>query len=140
MATWSSEVQEFEAFLVQQGLSRTRREESGSFDNKFVEYSDGRVAVRVVCEKSVWHVLVSDAVARPEEWYDAAVIRDLLGGRGKDILPLSSQIAIVETNWQAIRSRFSTKQRDDSHAQLDLLRRARVKRLFPGLRGPGVST
>jgi hypothetical protein len=139
MAAWPSEVSAFEAFLTQQGLSRTAREVSGSFDNRFVEYSDGRLAVRVVCEKSVWHVEVSDVAARPADWYDAAVLRDLLGGRGKDVLSLSSQIAIVESNWQGIRSQFSARQRDGSHVRLAQLRKERVKRRFPGLRGPGVS-
>lgn len=137
MATWPSELAGFESFLSQQGLARTRREESSSFDNKLVEYSDGTLSVRVVCDRGVWHVEVSDIANLPGEWYDAALVRDLLGGRGMDVLPLSAQIAIVETDWHAIRSRLAPTRRQASHARLAELRKERANRRFPGLRHPG---
>ena len=135
MSKWPSDVAQFEAFLAQQGLVRTKREESGGFDNKVVEYADGRLAVRVVCEKSVWFVEVSDTDGQPGEWYDAAIVRDLLGGSGPDVLSLQDQIAIVRDNWRTIARRFGPSDRAESHARVDRLRKQRVRRLFPGLRG-----
>jgi len=133
MATWPNAVAQFEKFLVGHGLRRTRRKETGVFENKSVEYSDGRLGVRVVCEKSVWFVEISDVAGHPEEWYDAAIIRDLLGGRGEDALPLASQIAVMESNWEAIRSLFDLARRGGTHSRLDGLRKQRVRRMFPGL-------
>lgn len=139
MSKWPGDVAQFESFLIRQGLVRTRREESGSFDNKVVEYTNGRLAVRVVCEKSVWFVEVSDPEGQPGEWYDAAIVRDLVGGRGPDVLPLQDQIAIVRDNWRVIARQFGPSRRADSHVRVDQLRKQRVKRLFPGLRRSGPS-
>ena len=110
-----------------------RREEQPVFNNKVLQYGNADIGVRVVSDKGIWYIEVADVAGHPNEWYDAAILRDLLLGSGEDVLPLADQVEFVETQWPAIINRFTPAQREDTHAQLSSLRKDRAKRRFPGL-------
>ena len=82
----------------------------------------------------MWIVYVSDVAGRPDEWYDVALIRDLLVGPGEDVLSLADQVRIVEDNWAAIKLSFGTSRRQETHARLAHLYDERLDRRLPGLR------
>ncbi|HWE01863.1 MAG TPA: hypothetical protein VG326_05585 [Tepidisphaeraceae bacterium] len=132
-STWPKEVADFEAFLTNAGLVCQRREEQAAFGNKVLQYGNASIAVRLVSDRGVWYVEVADAAGRPTDWYDAAILRDLLNGRGDDVLPLRNQIETVEINWPQIVSGFDPAQSKNTHARLALLRRERAQRRFPGV-------
>lgn len=134
--TWPKVVADFETFLQKVGMACRRHEDQAVFGNKILQCENANIEVRVVSDRDVWFVEVADIVTRPNEWYDAAILRDLLLGRGEDVLSLTDQVEIVETNWPAIVGHFSSAQREDTHARLALLRRERAERRFPGLYGP----
>jgi hypothetical protein len=127
-------VTRFEAFLEEQGLAcqSCKGPDLAFFGNTCLQYGNDFVRIRLVSDRSLWTVGVADA-ARPDEWYDVGILRDLLVGLGEDVLPLSEQIAFIRTNWQAILDRFNPWQREETHARLSALRMDRVKRLFPAL-------
>jgi hypothetical protein len=126
-SNWPQDVLDFEAFLLSEGLACRKREESENFGNKFVEYSNAEFGARVVCDRGQWYADVCDSKALPKQWYDAAIIRDLLLGPGEDVLPFSEQLQIIERNWDAIRNCFDL---EGTHAKLASLKQERVKRRF----------
>jgi hypothetical protein len=133
-STWPKAVVDFEAFLRRAGLMCRCRKEFEAFDNKLAQYDNASIGVRVECDRSIWITAVADIAARPDEWYDAAILRDLLVGLGEDVLSFPDQIRIVRMNWPLIVSCFGHARREDTHVRLAILRRERLKRLFPSLR------
>jgi hypothetical protein len=129
---WPNAVTDFEVFLKKEGLVCCEREVAQVFDNKFVQYENADIAVRVVCDRSFWVIQVADVPIRVNGWYDTAILRDLLIGSGEDVLLLPEQIKIIETNWSAILDRFSAAKREDTRARLERLENERMKRRLPG--------
>lgn len=131
--TWPTTVAAFEVFLEKAGLMRQRCEEQPAFNNKVLQYGNATIGVRVVSDRGIWYAELADVASHPSEWYDAAILRDLLLGCGEDVLPLDDQIAFFETRLPAILDRFSPAQSADTHKRLAELRRDRAERRFPGL-------
>ena len=131
-SVWPTAVTDFEAFLKKEGLVCREREIAKSFDNKFVQYENANIGVRVVCDRSFWSVEIADIAGRPDEWYDTAIVRDLILGLGEDVLKLPEQIKIIEANWSTILDRFSAAKRADTYARLKHLENERMKRRLPG--------
>ena len=129
---WPAAIRDFEAFLQEAGLVCQRRgEDQAAFGNKLLQYGSPNIGVRIVSDRGTWSVEIAEVVTRPDEWYDAAILRDLLVGRGEDVLSLSDQIKIIETSWPVLIERFCPAHREDTHRQLALLRKERSKRRFP---------
>lgn len=133
MATTPKAVSKFESWLAARGMPLVRREGDGIQAGRVAVYSDGHLAVRVELDRGVWMLLVADAIAHPDIWYDPAILREALGRAGSDTPMLDEQIAILESNWDQIRGLFESERRSETHARLDALRKRRVHRLFPGL-------
>jgi hypothetical protein len=131
--TWPKEVMGFEAFLVDAGLVCQQRTTETVFGNEIVQYGGPGIGVRVGSDRGVWFVEVADSDTRPGEWYDAALLRDFVLGNGEDVLTLAEQIGTIRDNWPVIVESFRPARRDDTHAQLSLLRKERAKRRFPNL-------
>jgi hypothetical protein len=131
--TWPKTVVDFEDFLRGIGMACQLRAEQSVFGNKMLQYADAIVGVRIVSDRGVWFVEIADIASRPDEWYDAAILRDLLLGPGEDVLSLPTQIEFVEVKWQDIVSQFGAGLREETHARLAVLRKERAKRRFPGL-------
>lgn len=133
-ATWPDAIQDFELFLAKAGLTpQERLEDPAATGNRLVQYGGVDIAVRVVSDRYKWYVEVAEPVTQPADWYDAAILRDLLVGRGEDVLSLPEQIGFVQTNWAGIVGCFDPVHREDSHSRLVVLRRERVRRRIPGL-------
>ena len=132
-SNWPRVIDDFAKFLTDAGLQFQSRKEEAVFNNKVLEYDGQRVNVRIVSDRSIWYVEVADASHQSHEWYDSAILRDLLLGSGEDVLPLQRQIEIIETNWPAIISLFSPSQEEHTHSRLAILREERAKRRFPNL-------
>lgn len=130
-AEWPDKFGRFEEFLSAQGLSCQRRETTPRYGEKLAQYGNGRIAVRILSERGVWWAEVADIAGRPDEWYDAAIVRDLIKGRGEDVLPITEQMRIIEDNWSAIADAFAPANREETHKRLDILRNERAKRRFP---------
>lgn len=133
--TWPPETGRVDEFTSWAGLKPTRHVVSGSFGDRLQEYASPTLAVRVVRDRGQWSIDVSDREGRPDEWYDAALLRDLLGGGGNDVLTFPEQVAVVERHWKEIAVRFGADRREETHARLAALRRERMERRFPGLKG-----
>jgi hypothetical protein len=131
-SSWPKAITDLEGFLDRVGLKCERREEEASFSNKLLQYEGKPVKVRAVSDRGIWFVEVADAQARSNQWYDVAIIRDLLIGQGEDVLPLQEQVDLLEQNWPAICSRFSPSEREYTSARLALLRQERTRRRLPG--------
>ncbi|MDQ2834433.1 MAG: hypothetical protein M3Y50_11925 [Acidobacteriota bacterium] len=132
-SNWPRVVDDFAKFLTDAGLQFQTRKEEAVFSNKTLQYGGQSINVRIVSEKGVWYVEIADASHQSNEWYDAAILRDLILGPGEDVLSLQSQIEIIETNWAAINSLFSPSQEKHTHPRLAILREERAKRRFPNL-------
>ncbi len=130
---WPKEITEFEAFLDQAGLACQRREASEFFGDRLLQYGSAAIGVRIASDRGIWDVLVADLSGAPDEWYDAAILRDLVLGSGEGVLPLADQIDFVEGKWPAIVRCIDSVNARDSHARLGLLENERVKRPFPGI-------
>jgi hypothetical protein len=130
---WPREVVSFEAFLGRAGLVRQRIDQRPEFGNKLLQCGNAHVAVRIISDRGIWYVEVTDVAGRLDEWYDAGIVRDLLLGSSEDVLTLRAQIEFVEAHWSEIVNRFAQVQRDETHARLKSLRAARTKRQFPDL-------
>lgn len=125
------ELEEFEAFLTQQGLTCVRREEVPRATYRVVEYAAGYIAVRAESDRKCWIVEVAEKETRPKDWYDTAILRDVLIGEGPSRLPLPDRFKIMQTIWPAILDAFSPERRAETHAQLAALRKIRFERVFP---------
>lgn len=132
MATTPQAVIRFENWLAAHGMPLVRRLGDGIQTGTVAVYSDGHLAVRVEFDRGVWMILVADARAHPDIWYDPALLREALGQAGGDAPMLEEQVAIVKSNWDQIRGLFESERRTETHARLDALRKRRVHRLFPG--------
>lgn len=133
LRTWPPETGRVDEFTSWAGLKPTRHQVSGSFGDRLQEYASPSLALRVVRDKGQWSVDVSDREGRPDEWYDAALLRDILEGGGSDVLTFEEQVAVVERGWKEIAVRFAPDRRDETHARLAALRQKRSERRFPGL-------
>lgn len=127
-------VANFEVFLRERGLicQSSRGPDPAFFGNTCLQYRGNFICIRLASDRSLWAVDVADA-ARPDMWYDVGILRDLLIGRGEDVLPLPDQIAFIRTNWQAILDCFNPDQREKTHARLSEMMASRAKRRFPAL-------
>jgi hypothetical protein len=104
---WPEPVAGFEEFLKGAGLTCLRRETDSESGGKLLQYGSAIVGVRLIFDRCAWLVEVAGVGSRPDEWYDAAVLRDLLaGGQSADTLPLAQQIEFVGANWRAIVRAF----------------------------------
>jgi hypothetical protein len=130
---WPEAVADFKVFCSQAGLVCQRREEHASFGNKMVQYGSASVGLRVVSDRGIWFVEVADFTHHPNEWYDAAILRDLLIGPGADVLTLPDQIEFVEMSWPQILSGFGSERNIDTHERLARLRGERLRRRLPQL-------
>jgi hypothetical protein len=132
---WPETLAAFEAFLKEKGLYCQLRgpvpRSAERYGEKMLQYTNDKITVRIVSESSKGSVEIAD-IALPDEWYDAALLRDLFKGRVEDRLPVSEEIGIIEDNWLAITDAFSDANRETTHTDLKLLRNERAKRLFPG--------
>ncbi len=86
LRTWPPETGRIDEFTSWAGLKPTRHLVSGSFGDRLQEYASPTLALRVVRDRGQWSVDVCDRDGRPDEWYDAALLRDLLDGGGSDVL------------------------------------------------------
>lgn len=134
LRTWPPETGRVDEFASWVGLKPTQHQVFGSFGDRLQEYANPTLALRVVRDRGQWSVDVSDREGRPDEWYDAALLRDLLEGGGGDVLTFPEQVAVVEREWTEIVVRFAPDRREETHARLAVLRRERGGRVFPGLR------
>jgi len=130
---WPEALPEFEGFLKASGLDCQKRGTVPQYGEKLALYGNGRIAVRVWSERGRWFLDVGDTWGRPDEWYDAALIRDLVGEGGSDVLPITEQINVIRKNWPSIIEAFSVDESGQSHERLASLRNERVRRLFPGM-------
>jgi hypothetical protein len=138
-SSWPNAIINLERFLDRVGLKCERREEEASFGNKLLQYEGELAKVRAVSDRGVWFVEVADAQAQSNQWYDVAILRDLLIGQGEDVLPLQEQVDLLERNWPAICSRFSPSEREYTSTRLAILRQERARRRLPGFfRSPPV--
>ncbi len=118
---------EFVAFLKRMGLRHRSQAREGLYKDDV--YAGPVVAVQIGDEMGERFVAVADA-KKPKEWYDPALLRDLLVGPGNDYLSFNEQIAVVQDNWPAIVDAFgSWNSRRKTHRQLDRLRDTREERL-----------
>jgi hypothetical protein len=132
-STWPNTVVDFERFLSGAGFVCQHRKELSTFSNKIIEYANSSVGVRVVSDRGIWFVEVADILNQPKEWYDAAILRDLVLGPGEDVLPLPEQIQIIKENLPTIVRLFDPSEREVTLTRLNLLRKERAKRRFPGI-------
>ena len=127
-----NEIGTFEAFLLNKGLVCERRvgPDRKVFGNRILQYGNGIIGVQLVLDRSIWLIDIADVASRPNEWYDFAIVLELLVHHGIDVMPLNTQIEMVQTNWQSIIDCFGPQHREKTHTQLDSLRKERAKRLF----------
>src|SRR6266436_4042968 len=116
VSDWPAAVSSFQDFLASAGLSLMHREEQPTLSNKLGQYGGACIGVRVVADMGVWYVEVADIGGRPNEWYDGALLRDLLIGRGPDVLPIEEQVQLIEQCWPRIATLFDETQRATTHA------------------------
>jgi hypothetical protein len=124
---WPEPVAALQKFLKGAGLICMCCEidpESG----KRLQYGNAIIAVRLVFDRCTWLVEVAEMRFQSTEWYDAAILQDLLSGQSEDVLPLSRQIEIVKANWAAIVRTFGPMQIHDTRMRLAFLRLMRAKR------------
>jgi hypothetical protein len=123
-ATPSDQILELEAFLERNGLVCQRREgpDPNSFGNRVVQYGNSDIGVRLVLDRGIWSVAVADLVGRRGDWYDAAILRDLLFGASGKALSLPDRIQLIKENWLEIVARFRSDRRDKTHGELAALR------------------
>ena len=93
--SWPKAITDFEEFLKRTGLQCERRQEEASFGNKLLQYSGPFMSVRAVSDRGIWFIEVAGGEARSDQWYDVAILRDLLVGPGEDVLPLQEQVDFV---------------------------------------------
>jgi len=131
---WPEVVRDFEGFLTKEGLMfQQRLEDQAAYGNKLLQYGNADILVRIVSDRDIWYIEVAEANTQPNEWYDAAIVRDLLIGSGEDVLSFTEQMDFIRTNWEAIVQCFGLTRREESHNQLATLRTERVRRRIPGL-------
>jgi transposase len=117
---------------------RTARNRS-RIGRQVLQYGNAIIAVRLVFDRCAWLVEVAETRFRPDEWYDAAMLLDLLTGHSEDALPLARQIEIVTANWRAIVRIFGPDRVHDTRMRGAFLRLVRAKRAgTPPARGHAV--
>ena len=131
---WPPEAGSVDEFTSWEGMPLSHHVESGAFGDRLMEYASPTLALRLVRDKGQWSVDVSDREGRPDEWYDAALLRNLLEGEGGDVLTFAEQVTVVESRWKEIAGAFGPERRGETHARLAALRKERLQRLVPDLR------
>jgi hypothetical protein len=129
---WPEALGAFEDFLKGKGLVCECRGTVPRYKEKLALYGNDKIAVRVLSERGVWFADVADIAARPDEWYDAEILRYLVTGRD-EALSIAEQLRAIEENWVAILDSFTPVHRDETHKRLEVLRKERSRRMFPGL-------
>jgi hypothetical protein len=133
---WPEPVAAFQKFLTGAGLTCLWHEHDRESGGKLLQYSNAVVAVRFVFDQCVWLLEIADVRARPSDWHDAAILRDLLhGGRVQDVLELTEQIEMVQKNWPAIVRAFAPERSADTHRRLAFLSLERAKRRAAASKG-----
>src|SRR5882724_1761111 len=98
---WPEVVRDFEGFLTKEGLMfQQRLEDQAAYGNKLLQYGNADILVRIVSDLDIWYIEVAEANTQPNEWYDAAIVRDLLIGSGEDVLSFTEQMDFIRTNWE----------------------------------------
>jgi hypothetical protein len=134
---WATSIAKFEDFLKGQGMRLEHREEYASFGSKLFRYAGGSIAVRVVSDKGIWFVEIRSVQAADTQWYDTAIIRELLHGSAvEEVMSLEQQTNFVERDWPAIVRCFDPSDWHRTSTQLSILRLERTKRRNPGLSAP----
>lgn len=121
-------VRQVVAYLEHLGLSEVRTDESNSFGSRATTYR-GRIGVRILSDRGQWFIEVSDP-QQPDDWYDMALLRELLLDHGPDVLDLSEQAAVLISRWDAIQHLFQSGSAAESHRVLQRAREERAKRRF----------
>jgi hypothetical protein len=127
---WPAALETLESFATKHGLRLDRQVQSG-LGEKLVVYRDDTLAVRLISDRGSCVFDIAEVRTRPDDWYDAAIIRDFVEGRGDDVLSPQVQLQIIDRCWDAIHESFNEINRESSHTQISLLRKQRAKRLFP---------
>jgi hypothetical protein len=125
-------VKTLERFLRQAGFSLKQDDRRAASAYREVLLENGNLAIRAIRDRGVWDIEASD-LNGPSDWYDVAILRDLLDGSGDDELPLAVQARFIEERMPEISSAFDGASRTKSHDRLEALRSQRAKRRYPGL-------
>lgn len=120
------------SFLEERGLRCDRDEELRSFGDRLILYWDDSIGVRVVRDRGIWSVDVSDS-REGKDWYDVPLLMELLQGRGEDVRPIEEQIEFIMNSWHEMKQCFSCERRSLTRASLHELGLSRTRRRIPGL-------
>jgi hypothetical protein len=69
-----------------------------------------KTAIRRFTDRGIWFIELAGVNPQSGEWYDAAILRDLLISQGEDVLPVQEQVEFIEKNWTAFCSLFDPKE------------------------------
>jgi len=135
MAKWPPDLATFEVFLFKAGLvlSKEGEPDPSSFGNFWQEYSNDDLMVSMGYDRESY-VTVSARGSHPQDRYDPAILRELLGRKGSEVAPLKEEIAFLIGAWPDIVKTFSRSESEVSRERLVELRKARARRLLLGLR------
>jgi hypothetical protein len=120
-------------FLVDRlGFSVVAGEASSSFDNVFIELTNGLLNIRIARERGIKDAEMSPACAH-DRWLPVSHLRQVaLGGDPVDDVTLEQQADFVSGHYSTIVKMLAPEQLEDTVARVDDLGRERLKRLFPG--------
>jgi hypothetical protein len=119
-------------FLQERGLSRTHFQKETGFGNSVEIYEGHGVGIRILNDRGQWFIEVSDLRNSLTDWYDIALLRNLLGDAGSDVLSFADQMSVLKDRWYDILDAFSQQWNEDTRKQLEILREERASRRFPG--------
>jgi hypothetical protein len=132
----------FEQFLIKGGLTlKSRRGPQGeAFGNWHIKYANADFDVTMALDRGDLSVTITDRHFIPPDLrgltttknIDVSLIRDLIeGGAVKPPLKFDESMKFVQANWGTIETIFSPQHREETHRQLQLLARERLKQALP---------
>jgi len=132
-STDNTDAVHFESYLEKLGMKCQHRESSTGFGDKVAQFGNAEILLRIGSDRGMWFVDIADT-NKPDEnnWYDPAILRDVLIGPGSDVLSLAEMIEFIKKNYQLIIKAFSSAQRAETHERLNIMRTERLRRRFPG--------
>lgn len=124
------ETGQFAQFLIDRGFTFIAEAKTAAFGDSDSEFHGARCSFRIVSDRG--QCFVDAAPAGKSEWFDVALLAQVLNGRGPDIMSFVEQAEFVCGELSGIESLLSSA---DGLSRLLKARSDRVRRRMPGLFG-----
>lgn len=125
-------IMDMKKILISRGFQLIEQETSEYFGDYFYTYSNGTFNIRLVSDRSIESIDISNTIHK-NQWYDLALVKSLLydGKKLNNVTTIEEHRCFLEEKLTDIAELFSDRNYPSTKKRLEELRNGRAEQMFP---------